>query len=140
MTMNRLHATFVLACILTDPPAFADEPALAPQRQGEVEFVSGGIGADENQALDSVQSGYNLHMLFALKGSGEYASDIRVKILDAEGKTILDTVSAGPRLFVKLSPGRYKIVADNNGNSVEETVSVPAKHWKLASFYWAAEK
>jgi hypothetical protein len=140
VTMNRLHATFVLACILTDPPAFAADSAVEPQKQGDIAFVSGGVGADENQALDSVQSEYNLHMLFAVKGTGEYASDIKVKILDANGKTVLDTVSSGPRLFVKVPTGRYKIVADKDGHSIEETVSAPAKHWKLASFYWPMEK
>jgi hypothetical protein len=124
-----------LILLFASLPAAA-QSALEPQTQGSVRFISGGIGADENQALQAVDAEYNLHLLFSAKGSGEFLSDVAVRIIDQQGGTILETVSAGPKLFAKLQPGRYTLDATYGSKTLRETVSITAKRGASLSLVW----
>ena len=134
--MMRLHTTLMIICILIGLPAFADELLIKPQTQGGVEFVTGGVDLEEYKAMRAIQSNYNLHLLFAVKGTGEYVSDVKVKITNSNGKTALDTVSKGAYLYAKLPPGHYNLVADRDGHVLKETILVPKKHGVSVPLYF----
>ena len=121
--------------------AFADEQApnpqiLKPQTQHDVTFVSGGIGESERNAIQAVKGDYNLTMLFALKGTGEFIADINVRIADAKNNTLVETVTEGPYLFVRLVPGKYTVSAEKNGHVMQQKAVVSDKHATSLSFYW----
>ena len=42
--MKRLHLALILPCVLFGFPAVAEQSLIKPQTQGEVTFVSGGVG------------------------------------------------------------------------------------------------
>jgi hypothetical protein len=106
-----------------------------PRTQGDVSYVSGGVGSDSALAMRQIEGGYNLRLLFAVQGSGEYLADVRVKLVDHKGHTVLDAVSDGPYFFAKLRPGRYQVVADNGGTVISRSVDV-GEHAVSQSFYW----
>lgn len=58
---------------------------------------------------------YSLKLIFSNK-RGEYLSDVIVKILDWNEKTILTTVSNGPWLFIDLPTGVYDLEASLKGD------------------------
>jgi len=89
----KLFLSLIFSLLLFTP-AYGDAIGIKPQTQGDVTFVSGGVGEDEHKALRAIQGQYNLHLTFAVKGSGEYASGVKVKIEDAKGHTFLDTILA----------------------------------------------
>ena len=126
---------FVLASLLSSLPAVA-QSAPEPRTQGAVSFISGGVGAEENQALQAVRSDYNLHLLFSAQGGGEFLSDVAVRITDPQGKLVLETVSDGPKLFAKLQPGSYTLEASYGGKTLSETVSITAQHGASLSLVW----
>ena len=66
--MKRLHPILILLCFLFSLSAFADEDLLKPQTQGDVTFVSGGIGENERHAIQAIKGEYNLNLLLPLKG------------------------------------------------------------------------
>ncbi|NJD06432.1 MAG: carboxypeptidase regulatory-like domain-containing protein [Methylococcaceae bacterium] len=132
MKPSRLFA--ILASLQLSLPAAAR--ALEPQTQDEVRFVSGGIGAEENQALQAVRSDYNLHLLFSVQGSGEFLSDVALRITDRDGKRVLETVAGGPRLFAKLQPGRYTLEASHGSKTLRETVSIAGHHGASLTLAW----
>jgi hypothetical protein len=121
-------------------PAYGDATGIKPQTQGDVTFVSGGVGEDEQKALRAIQGQYNLHLTFAVKGSGEYASGVKVKVEDAKGHAYLDTTTNGPNLFVQLKPGHYKVTADRDGRVITEEVAAPTKHGTAVVFHFPSEK
>ena len=108
---------------------------VGPQTQGDVSYVSGGVGSDSVLAMRQIEGGYNLRLLFAVQGSGEYLANVRVKLVDRKGNTVLDAVSDGPYFFAKLRPGRYQVVVDNGGTVISRTVDV-GQHAVSQSFYW----
>jgi hypothetical protein len=113
----------------------AQEPVLQPRTEGGITFISGGVGADEREALKKVEGDYNLRLMFAAQG-GEFVADVKVTILDAKGKTVLEAVSGGPRFFAKLAPGTYRITAVNNRTPMTRTVTISSKRPVSQAFFW----
>jgi hypothetical protein len=101
-----------------------------------VTYISGGVGTDAVQALREVKGRYNLHLLFAVQGSGEYLSNVRVRLADQSGNTVLDTVADGPYFFAKVRPGKYQVVADSEGRTMTRAVDISANGSASESFYW----
>ncbi|HUK06721.1 MAG TPA: carboxypeptidase-like regulatory domain-containing protein [Stellaceae bacterium] len=113
-------------------------PAMpAVHTQSSVAYISGGIGGDEQEAMRAAARNYNLHLLFAEQGSGEYLSDIKVTITNPQGAVVLSTVSSGPYFMARLPAGHYRISADaGDGRPQMRVVTVPEHGALAASFYW----
>ena len=86
--------------------------------------------------MREVEGNYNLKLLFAQQGSGEYLAEIGVKVVDGKGATVLDATSEGPFMLVKLPAGSYKVVAVNEGVSQTKPVTISAKGSASLAFYW----
>lgn len=123
------------ALAMVDQTRHGAEP---PRTQGDVTYISGGVGKDSVRAMREIEHGYNLRLMFAVKRSGEYLADVRVKLMDAKGKTVLDAVSDGPYFFAKVPPGRYQVVAVNEGNSITRSVDVSPRSAVSQPFYWSS--
>lgn len=89
-------------------------------------YMTGGIGEDEAKTFLSLAPRYSLRMMFTSPGGG-YLADVSVRIADASGKTLLDTRTEGPFLYLMLPAGRYRIVANAGRSEVTRTVSVPRR-------------
>lgn len=137
--MKRRHLVHILPWILYSFSVIADSSMIKQQSQGDVTFISGGIGGDERDALQAVRADYNLTLLFSMQGTGEYFSDVTVSISDAKHQSVLDTVSDGPMLFAKLKPGRYRVSADHEGQVINKNVTVDGKHRSALSFTWSGQ-
>jgi len=134
--MKQFYLILIFTCSLFNNLAFGEESLLKAQTQGDVVFVSGGIGSDEQNALQTVRADYNLSLLFSVRGTGEYLSDIKVSITDSRGNMILETISEGPMLLAQLKPGRYTVIADLEGQTAQRTAVVGNKRRTSISFIW----
>jgi hypothetical protein len=125
---------FVLAGIASNP-GFAQSgsdpsstPAALPalQSQGQTEFLTGGIGADESEAILREARTWPLVLQLVQNAPthAAYISDVRVTIKDGSGKIILDTITEGPFLLVKLAPGKYSIDASYESKTLHRDVSI----------------
>jgi hypothetical protein len=130
-------AAIVLGSALLAAVASAND-ATVLRTAGGVSYVSGGVGADSIDRLNSLARDFNLKLVFALK-SGSYVSDVGVVIADAAGKTVLATTSEGPWLLTRLPAGNYQIVATFAGNTVTRQVAVGAAALTTLDFRWATE-
>jgi hypothetical protein len=104
-----------------------------------VTFVSGGVGGEEQRAMQAMKSDYNLSLLFSVQGTGEYLSDVKVTITDTSGNVFLDTVAEGPKLFANLKAGRYLVTANQEGRVVRKTATVGGNHTTSLSFTWSGD-
>ncbi|WP_020485205.1 hypothetical protein [Methylomonas sp. MK1] len=134
--MKLIQYALILPWLVYSFSASADSSPLLTQTQGDVVFVSGGIGGDERDALQAVRSDYNLSLQFSMQGSGEYLSDVAVRISGANNQTVLETVADGPILFAKLKPGRYRISAEHEGQEIRKSVTIDNKHRSPLLFTW----
>ncbi|PKO51057.1 MAG: hypothetical protein CVU26_09040 [Betaproteobacteria bacterium HGW-Betaproteobacteria-2] len=106
----------------------------------EVVFVSGGIGYCESQAMQNASKEYPLELVFVQKtiSHESYLAEIPVKITDAKGNLVLDTVTKGPYLLAKMPAGRYAITANLYDEVKTHHVSIAKKHQRLV-FVWVAD-
>ncbi|MBK1721609.1 carboxypeptidase regulatory-like domain-containing protein [Thiocystis violacea] len=126
------------------PPDGSAAPTLAPAPRSAVDvdaasgvpYISGGIGVSGREEMEEVKSRFNLRMLFAVQGSGAYLADVKVRIDDATGPTLLTAVSQGPWFYADLAPGRYVLRLDNAGQEQTKEIIVPEQGAVEQSFYW----
>jgi hypothetical protein len=135
--MKTLCLTLILSCVLFSLTSIAEESAIQPQTQGEVTFITGGVGIDERNELNASRSKYNLSLLFSVQSTGDYLSDVKIRITNLKGNVFLETMSDGPKLFAKLPPGRYIVTVELNGEAYHKTVSVGGKQNTSLSFTWS---
>jgi hypothetical protein len=57
-----------------------------------IEFISGGVGISERNAMEELEKDYNLKLVFA-KTNGKYLSGIKVCIQDPTGDILLETTT-----------------------------------------------
>ena len=105
------------------------------QQQGDVSYVSGGVGTDESKALQHAQSQWPLSLRFTGPGS-DFLADVHVRVVDAHSGEVLNATSRGPYMLVKLRPGRYTVHAQYKDHDQSKAVTVPAKGSAKAAFYW----
>lgn len=105
------------------------------QHQGDVAFVSGGVGSDESNALRGAQSHWPLALRFTGPGS-DFLADVHVQIVDAHGSDVLQATSRGPYMLVKLRPGRYTVHARYKSDEQQKAVTIPAQGGAKSAFYW----
>ena len=119
---------------------FSQESIRNPEPQvsaAGVEYVSGGIGAGSQQAMNDIRKQYNLRLTFARPGSGEYLSDVHIRAEDNHGQSVLDTNSHGPFFFARLPPGTYHITAGFEGKTQDRHITISKGHPKGLNFYFA---
>lgn len=101
-----------------------------------VRYVSGGVGEGERAELHSLSNQFNLHLLFAMQGSGDYLADVRVNALNSRGDVVLNAESNGPWFFAQLSPGTYTIEVSIPDQLQRQTVRIEGSRQSQLNFYW----
>jgi hypothetical protein len=129
--MRVLLAAFLAGAVLS-------AAALEVRRDGDVQWVSGGVGTDEREEMLLALPDHNLKLLTAAQGSGAFLAGVRVVVRAAGGWTVLDTSLEGPWLFARLPPGRYDLVATWGGQSQARSFTIPASGRRELFLYWAA--
>ena len=124
----RLSITLMLCA-----PVVAAVASTLPPRNvnGNVRYVTGGVGADEAEAMRQAAAHYPLAIELAARPvpSDSYPRDVylasvRVEIRDAEGQSLISTTTDGPILLASLPAGRYTIDAEIRGVSQHRSVTV----------------
>jgi hypothetical protein len=139
-----LAASIVSWAAAAQPPAPQSQPsgtietvpALVPGHEGDIGFVSGGTSLDDRASLRGIAGAYNLRLTFAVQPSGAYLAGIGVKLADANGRTLLDTVSDGPLFYAHVPPGRYRVTVTDGAQSQTSDLDVAPTSSAAQAFYW----
>lgn len=105
------------------------------QQQGDVSFVSGGVGLDESHALRSAAHSWPLALRFTGPGS-DYLADVHVTITNGHGDQVLQADARGPYMLVRLHPGHYTVHARYKDNDQSRSVNIGGKGHANAAFHW----
>ena len=105
---------------------------------GQVEYLSGGIGVDEAEAIDNISQQGPLTLEFAVKDrmKADFVADVNVMVSDAKGHTALKAITNGPFLLARMRPGRYTVDAAFAGKTLHEKELVKAGQPAKRSFEW----
>ena len=110
----------------------------ATHSQGEITYLSGGIGQTEADAIRHVARHYPLELEFLHKAKpkDEYLADVKVKIKDTHNKMVLDVTADGPFLLAKMPAGKYAVSAERNGKVEHREVEIGPKEHRRVVFEW----
>lgn len=92
--------------------------ALTVKDDHGVRYVTGGIGVAERAWLAAHAAAYNTRLTFDALPAGDFVSDVQVHIQSAQGHTVLDTTTHGPKLLAELPVGTYQLTAMHDGQSI----------------------
>jgi formylmethanofuran dehydrogenase subunit E-like metal-binding protein len=121
MQRTLAAAAVVLAACLTSTAALA---APTPKQQNGITYINGGVGQEEQTAMQALRADYNLQLIFATQQSGAYRSDVQLDIMDTKGNTLVSAANTGPMFFAKLPPGTYRISAAAENKTFKRTVKI----------------
>jgi len=106
-----LGQILVIGALAAASFSWAQAPVPATSPSG-IQYVSGGVGLDEREAMQAQKDLYSVSLATALKRSGEYLSGVQIRILDARSRAVLvDHTMDGPWFFAALEPGQYEVEA-----------------------------
>jgi hypothetical protein len=128
MKFRRLLISVVmLLCSMLPLSAVAE---LTPvQVNGEVSYVTGGVGLEESTAIKEMRQDYPLTMVFAETtgdGRNQYIYGVLVEIRRGND-LVFETQTRGPYLLVRLPPGTYRVRAIHNMVPKVQTITVGTK-------------
>ncbi|MDE2003570.1 MAG: carboxypeptidase regulatory-like domain-containing protein [Betaproteobacteria bacterium] len=124
-----LAASAVLA-----PSAGANSDGIVRAPSG-VMYVTGAVGSDEVDRLKSMEGDFNLKLVFS-NTSGAYLSDVKVTIVDASGRVLLDATSEGPIVMAKLPSGGYRVDASFDGHPQSRKITAVAGKLVTVDLRW----
>lgn len=124
--------------------AMADAtPAALPdiQRANGVDYLSGGIGLDESQAIKAEAARWPLLITMAQRSQGrsEWVADVELQIRDESQALLLAFQSDGPLALIRLAPGKYTVNARYNGMEQQRAVQVATGVSQKITLTWKAD-
>ncbi|HEX7864668.1 MAG TPA: hypothetical protein VF555_06945 [Variovorax sp.] len=106
-----------------------------------VEYMSGGIGSDEAQLMETVSPRWPATFEFAIKDhkGADFAANVHVTVRDSGGVALLDNVvSGGPFMVARLDPGNYEVEARIGSQVLKQELHVLQGAPTKATFVWPA--
>jgi hypothetical protein len=100
-----------------------------------IRYVSGGIGLSERDELRAFSPQFNLRLMFAMHGGGNYLAEVGVRILDSRRAVVLDATSEGPYFLAQLPPGSYIVEVSALDQTQRQTARIGPRQSRL-NFYW----
>ncbi len=119
----RLASLLGAIALQLGPPALAQDgndllrcgvPAIPAIPVETVAWMSGGIGEADRAQMNRAAADYNLQVVFSDR-AGHYLADVPFSIKAHPAGPRYAAVSAGPLLYIRLPPGRYRIGARLDG-------------------------
>jgi len=137
---RQMSAALALVGAVAAGGALAARPANLPaeQHQGDIAYVTGGIGKQEARAFKHAVRAYPFALEF-VKQAGkhdEFLAGIKVEVTDHLGKTVLSTLTEGPYLLARMPKGSYMVAATYDGRTLKRPVVVRGKAARPVVFEW----
>jgi len=107
-----------------------------------IEYMSGGVGDDEAQLMQTVLPRWPASFVFTVAGqpAGEAATAVEVTVRSADGEVLIDHVRAGgPYMVARLEPGNYLVEAAWGGHTQTQQITVHAGVDTRTEFKWPEE-
>lgn len=125
----------LVTALFASSASLADDIAIQQDEHG-VNYVTGGIGSEEVEALESFKKQFNLYFLFSEGKVGSLVDDVNIVILDSKKQTVFSLEHAAPRLLLNLPAGKYTVIATYQGNTQRYTFSSNAKKSQRVILNW----
>ena len=128
MMLSRwfLGACLVAACIVSIPLSYAQADIPESQNYQGIQYITGGIGSEESDAMLQLGQRWPLTLEFALDHPQRplWVADVDVKITDSKKKVIFSALSEGPIMLIQLPAGSYEIEAKFEDRTLKKKLKI----------------
>jgi len=133
-----MKALFAGALALAFSVSAAAGPLPVAVKENGITYLSGGFDPEEALAMQAEARSYALRLVFSAGERNESLADVKVTIEDTAGEVLLDAVSTGPIMLVRLPAGRYTIRALKSSPDIglQRSVQVTAQSEERLDFHW----
>ena len=128
-------AAVAIIVALSASSALAQSQMPEAHQQGDIIYISGGIGADETAAIESVKGSYNLNVTSADK-TGHFRGDTEIVISDMKRNVLLDVTTQGPLFYAQLPNGRYIVEGISEDQIRKQTIRINGMKPARVHFSW----
>ena len=112
------------------------------QKQGDIAYITGGVGEDESKAIRGDAKNWPLIIDFSqhLQNHDAWISQVYLRILDVKGNGIFEVTTDGPFLLVNLPSGSYMLTATYEGITKTQKIQIVNGKAHRASLNWSLPK
>ena len=138
-TAHIKTVTLMLALFGVAQTGFAQSIGTEVERAGNIEYLTGGVGINEQQQLSAYAKdhSYNLKLVFTLN-TGNYLADVDVVLRNQRGETLLHDVADGPMFVAKVPQGTYTVIASHDGETRSQNIRAGEGGLRTVYFRWPA--
>ena len=127
---------------LTTSAAIAQSPALTVlPRQGQMGYLNGGVGEEQADLMRDMSSHFPVRFTFSrhngTHNTDEFVADVRLRVVDSAGRTVLNLTGQGPIFLLRLPEGSYSVEAEHNGEVKTRRFQVVGGRHQDIAFSWA---
>jgi hypothetical protein len=134
--LSRVLLSACLVLFTSLSMAQADIPE-AKVSQG-IEYISGGIGSEESDAMLALGKKWPLTLEFSQDHPQRplWVADVTVKILDQKKKLVFEALSDGPIMLLKMTAGKYDAEYTFEGKVLKRPLVVEEGKFQKQSIVW----
>jgi hypothetical protein len=137
--MKFILTTLLMLCSIA-AIAQADIPEL--QINQGIEYLSGGIGSEESEAILALGPKWPLTLEFSQAHAERplWVADVSVKVVNLKTQKIIFTgLSDGPIMLINLPTGQYQLKLEFEGRPINKQIKVDADKPQKLSIAWPAK-
>lgn len=136
-------STVVAVCAFTAlsllPISSADAQRVMSTPSGEIRYMNGGIGEEQADLMRQMSSEFPVRFTFSRHNSehntDEFVADVRLRVTDSGGRTVLDLIGQGPIFLLSLPSGTYTVDAEHDGQVKTRRFQVTDRRQEIG-FSW----
>jgi hypothetical protein len=109
-----------------------------PQVSLGIEYIDGGIGSEESDALLALGKKWPLVLEFSQDHPQRplWVADVTVKIMDQKKKVVFDALCEGPIMLLKINPGKYEAEYSFEGKVLKRSLVIEEGKFQKQSVVW----
>jgi hypothetical protein len=133
---------FLIQCLIicTGFLSSASFAQLPPSKtQGDISFITGGIGSDESSAIFAAAKKWSLLIEMSEidgGGRGVWIAGIDIRVLNEKQQTLLETICDGPLMLLNIPPGQYTVEASYQGKLLKRNVTLKEGDSQKLTLFW----
>jgi hypothetical protein len=136
----RIALPLLLGAMIAGGALAQPAPADVLPREGQMGYLNGGIGKEQADLMRDMSPQFPVRMTFsqhdAMHDTDEFVADVRLRVIDSSGRTIVDLPSQGPIFLLRVPAGSYTVEADHAGEVKTRRFDVVAGRHQDLPFSW----
>jgi hypothetical protein len=137
----RIGGALLLGALI-EGGALAQTPVTpAVPAAGQMGYLNGGIGEEQADLMRDMSSQFPVRFTFSrhngTHNTNEFVADVRLRVVDSAGQTVLNLAQQGPIFLLRLPEGAYTVEAEHNGELKSRRFQVVSGRHQEIAFSWA---